>query len=209
MTKYYVIGPSHICEQFLQQVSKEIEDGILFENCELDSYIGIPNWSRQIEIKIKEKMTNNYQIVWLVSDYKFNNFDFHKIVDLQKRGELFLDTIGYSGNINIQYMHNDVIKVLGEHTKKVIDHIISICPTIKLIFWCLYKRTSVNHSSYPRELWYDILCETYSNNVVDIDLYTNPSDFRTMTLDESGHPNKKGMELLSKMITQITQTKNV
>ena len=201
MTKYYVIGPSHICKEFLQQVERQIDDGILFENCELDAYIGLPNWSKKIEIKIKEKMLS-HKIIWLVSDYKFNNFDFHKIIDLQKRGELFIDTLGYSGNIDIQFMHINVITLLGEHTKLVINHIISICPEIKLLFWCLYKRTRVNNSSYPRELWYDKLCEQYTKNVIDIDLFTTPSEFQTMLLDESGHPNVKGMELLSKMITQ-------
>ena len=201
MIKYYVIGPSHICDKFLEQVSKKIEDGILFENCELDAYIGLPNWSKQIEVKVKEKM-NTHQIIWLVSDYKFDNFDFHRILDLQKKGELFLDTVGYSGNIDIQFMHNDVIRVLGEHTKNVINHIISICPTIRLIFWCLYKRTRVNNSSYPRDLWYDRMCQQYHKNVINIDLFTKPSEFQTMILDESGHPNVKGMELLSNMITK-------
>ena len=200
MVKYYIIGPSHLCDKFLEQVSDRIEKGELFHSCEIDAYSGLPNWSRQIETKIREKMAT-HQIIWLVSDYKFNNFDFHKIIDLQKKGELFLDTVGYSGNIDIQFMHNDVTRVLGEHTQKVIDYIISICPTIRLIFWCLYKRTRVNNSSYPRELCYDQMVSIYSKNVIDIDTFTTPSEFQTMILDESGHPNVKGLELLSNMIT--------
>jgi hypothetical protein len=199
MRKYYVIGPSHICDKFLSQVSKEIEAGILFEQCELDAYIGLPNWSRQIEIKIKEKMAT-HQIIWMVSDYKFNNFDFHRLIELREGGGLFLDTVGYSGNIDIQFMHNDVIRLLGQHTKDVINHILTICPTIRLIFWCLYKRTRVNHSSYPRELWYDSMCRIYNKNVIDIDVFTTPGEFQTMILDESGHPNVKGLTLLSTII---------
>lgn len=201
MRNYYVIGPSHICDVFLKQVSKQMEDGILFENCELDAYIGLPNWSKQIERKVREKM-NTHQIIWLVSDYKFNNFDYNKIIELQKKGELFLDTMGYSGNIDIQFMHNDVIRLLGQHTKLVIDHITSICPDIRLIFWCLYKRTHVNHSSYPRELWYDMLCDKYKDNTININSFTNPTEFKTMILDESGHPNERGLQLLSNMITK-------
>jgi hypothetical protein len=200
MVKYYIIGPSHLCDTFLQQVSPRIENGELFNNCEIDAYIGLPNWSRQIETKIKEKMAT-HQIIWLVSDYKFNNFDFHKIVELQEKRELFLDTVGYAGNIDIQFMHNGVTTVLGQHTKRVIDYIISICPNIRLIFWCLYKRTRVNNSSYPRELWYHQMRDTYSKNIIDIDTFTTPHEFQTMTLDEAGHPNIKGMELLSNMIT--------
>jgi hypothetical protein len=200
MVKYYVIGPSHLCDKFLQQVSTRIDKGELFNSCELDAYIGLPNWSRQIDTKIREKMTT-HQIVWLVSDYKFNNFDFHKILDLQEKGELFLNTIGHSGNVDIQFMHNDVTRVLGEHTQRVIDYLVSICPSIRLIFWCLYKRTRVNHSSYPRELWYDKMASKYNKNVIDIDRFTTTSEFQTMILDESGHPNEKGLELLSNMIT--------
>jgi hypothetical protein len=146
---------------------------------------------------------HTHQIIWLVSDYKFNNFDFHKIVELKEKGELFLDTIGHSGNIDIQFMHNDVICVLGEHTKTIINYIISICPDIKLIFWCLYKRTRVNNSSYPRELWYDKLRDQYKENTIDIDSFTNPTEFNKLILDESGHPNEKGLQLLSNMITNI------
>lgn len=196
----YIIGPSHLCNCFIEPVKDKIKSGELFRNCELDAYIGLPNWSSIIKQKILEKQ-KTHNVIWLVSDYKFNNFDFHKIIELQQKGELFLDTIGFSGNIDIQFMHNDVVNVLGNHTCNIIDYIISICPDIKLIFWCLYKRTRVNRSSYPRELWYDVMIKKYSSNVIDIDNYITPVEFQKIILDESGHPNPNGLKFLSNIIS--------
>ena len=84
---------------------------------------------------------------------------------------------------------------------KVIDFIVSKFPNIKLIFWCLYKRTKSNkNSSYPKHLWYDSIKERYKHNILDIDLFTTPEDFNSKILDEGGHPNKKGFILLDSMI---------
>jgi hypothetical protein len=45
------------------------------------------------------------------------------------------------------------------------------------------------------------MASKYNKNVIDIDTFTTTSEFQTMILDESGHPNEKGLELLSNMIT--------
>jgi hypothetical protein len=150
-------------------------------------------------------MNNNRDknIIWIVSDYKFNNFNYPKIVNIQ-HGDLFLDEIGHPGNISRDFLSRYHIEVLGNHSLKVIDYIVSQFPDIKLIFWCLYKRTKANkNSSYPKHLWYDTVKEKYKNNIIDIDLFTNPEDFNLSILDEGGHPNRKGFVLLDNMIKSV------
>jgi len=148
---------------------------------------------------ISNNINNN--VFWIVSDYKFNNFDYPKILDMQIRNELFLDTIGHPGNVSRDFLENHHIEMLGNHSLKVIDFIVSTFPNIKLIFWCLYKRTKVNkNSSYPNHLWYDTIKEKYKNNIIDIDLFTTPENFNLKILDEGGHPNKYGYILLDNMI---------
>ena len=200
--KTYIIGPSHIHSDYTHVIRNELDKNILFNKCYLDAHRGLPIWSKYIEIKILEKMNDN-NIVWIVSDYKFNNFDYPKILELQKTNELFIDTMGHPGNVNKEFMQPIHTETLGNHSLKVIDYIIKICPKIKLIFWCLYKRSKANKSSNPQYLWYDTIKEKYKNNIIDIDNFINVNSFNSLTIDGGGHPNKKGLELLSKMVESI------
>jgi hypothetical protein len=198
----YIIGPSHIHSDFTYQIDKEIQNKQLFNNCILDAYRGIPIWSNHIYNCININKNNN--IFWIVSDYKFNNFDYPKILDLKKKNNLFLDTIGHPGNISRDFLDYHHIELLGNHSLNVIDFIINKFPNIKLIFWCLYKRTKVNkNSSYPKHLWYDVIKEKYKDNIIDIDLFTTPEEFNLKILDEGGHPNKEGLILLDNMIKSV------
>jgi len=194
----YVIGPSHIYNSFTHIIKEEIDSGILFKNCILDAYPGLPNWSDQIPKQLaKESFSSR---VWIVSDYKFNNFDYDKILNLGP--DLFLPTVGRAGNVDRNYLEPYHIRTLGDHSLKCIDYIIERFPDIKLIFWCLYKRTKVSKtSSYPSDLWYDSIKIRYSRNIIDIDCYTDPVSFDQMTIDLGGHPNKAGLKLISDMIT--------
>jgi len=197
----YIIGPSHIHSDFTYQIDKEIQNKELFNNCILDAYKGIPIWSNHIYNCININKNNN--VFWIVSDYKFNNFDYPKILDL-KKNNLFLNTIGHSGNVSRDFLDYHHIELLGNHSLNVIDFIINKFPNIKLIFWCLYKRTKVNkNSSYPKHLWYDVIKEKYKDNIIDIDLFTTPEEFNLKILDEGGHPNKEGLILLDNMIKSV------
>jgi hypothetical protein len=199
----YIIGPSHIHSDFTYQIDKEIQNKELFNNCILDAYKGIPIWSNHIYNCININKNNN--VFWIVSDYKFNNFDYPKILDLKKKkNNLFLNTIGHSGNVSRDFLDYHHIELLGNHSLNVIDFIINKFPNIKLIFWCLYKRTKVNkNSSYPKHLWYDVIKEKYKDNIIDIDLFTTPEEFNLKILDEGGHPNKEGLILLDNMIKSV------
>ncbi len=197
----YIIGPSHLGPPFIDIIKTEIENGQIFNDCILDPYIGIPNWSSTIFDKLNEHSFKNANLCWIVSDYKFNNFEYDKIVELQNKHQLFLNTLGYAGNISKEFMETHHIELLGNHTLRIIDYIIEKFPNIKLIFWCLYKRTKANkNSSYPADLWYDAIKKRYKNNICDIDLYISAENFNNLVIDEGGHPNKDGYLLLDKMI---------
>ncbi len=203
MKTKYIIGPSHIHRNYIKQIDDEIKNGLLFDNCILDSYRGIPIWSQHIYNSINENYADS-QVYWIVSDYKFNNRDYDKILQMQNTDELFIDTIGHPGNVFKEFLERRHIELLGTHSLKVIDFILSKFPNIKLIFWCLYKRTKANkNSSYPKYLWYDVIKEKYKNNIIDIDLFVTPEDFNSKTLDKGGHPNKSGYVLLNDMINSV------
>ena len=197
----YIIGPSHIHRVYTHQIENEIQNKQLFNNCILDGYIGIPIWSKHIYNCISDNVIADNNVFWIVSDYKLCNYDFPKILE---SNELFLDTKGKQHGIPVvsrDFLDNSHIEFLGNHSLKVIDFIISKFPNIKLIFWCLYKRTKANtNSSYPKHLWYDVIKEKYKNNIIDIDLFTTSENFNLKILDNGGHPNKEGYILLDTMI---------
>lgn len=197
----YVIDPSHIHSDFTHIIDNELKTGILFKNCILDPYIGIPNWSSTIFDKLTEYKKQNVHLCWIVSDYKFNNFEYNKIIELQNSNNLFLNTLGERYNVSKEFMELHHIELLGHHSLRVIDYIINQFPDIKLIFWCLYKRTKANkNSSYPKHLHYDALKERYAKNIIDINLYISDEEFNNIIIDDGGHPNKEGYELLDRMI---------
>lgn len=115
----YVLGPSHICNEFTCQIENELNNKELFNNCILDPYVGIPIWSNHIYHCIRNNINNN--VFWIVSDYKFNNFDYYNILDIQSRNQLFLDTIGTPNNIYRDFLENYHIELLGKHSLNVID----------------------------------------------------------------------------------------
>jgi len=191
----YIIGPSHLTEKYISLIT----DPNMFSNCIIEGHKGLPIWSRHILKSINEHDILNNQIFWMVSDYKFNNFDYSHLV---KSNDLFMDVIGYVGNISRDFMEKKHLYFLAKHSLKVIDFIIQHFPKIKLIFWCLYKRTKVNkNSSYPKFAWYDSIKERYKDNIIDFDLFTNPEEFSTFIIDESAHPNLQGLMLLDRMIS--------
>lgn len=197
----YIIGPSHIHSDYMHIIDDDIKNGTIFNNCILDPYLGIPNWSLTILFKLTEYAEKKAHLCWMVSDYKFNNFEYDKICKLQNTNQLFFNTLGKRGNVSKEFMEKHHIELLGNHTLNIIDYIIKKFPKIKLIFWCLYKRTKANkNSSYPLHLQYDAVKKRYPNNILDIDLYISADEFNNIIIDNYSHPNKEGYLLLDKMI---------
>ena len=197
----YIIGPSHIHSDYIHIIDDDIKKGTIFNDCVLDPYLGIPNWSTTILIKLTEYAAKKAHLCWIVSDYKFNNFEYNKILNVYNTNRPFLNTLGTRGNVSKEFMEPCHIELLGNHTLCIIDYIIHKFPKIKLIFWCLYKRTKSNKkSSYPLHLHYDAIKKRYPNNILDIDLYISDEHFNNLIIDEGGHPNKDGYLLLDKMI---------
>jgi hypothetical protein len=142
----------------------------------------------------------------MVSDYKFNNSDYTTLSSVPP-GSLTLDTVGKPNNITQEYCTPKHISCLAEHTLAQIDAIIQAYPTVKLLFWCLYKRTKANtKSSYPQKYWYDTIKQRYSQHIIDIDNYTTSKEFNTLIRDEGAHPNRNGYIVLDKMIRSVANT---
>lgn len=200
----YVIGPSHIHPSFTKIIAPEIKSNTLFANCILDGYPGLPNWSNYIHTAIAKYVSQNHTVVWLVGDYKFNNTDYDVLASVPP-GSLTLDTVGKPNNVVKSYCTHKHITCLAEHSLAHVDFIVRTYPTVKVIFWCLYKRTKANtNSSYPPPYWYDSIKCRYPQNIIDIDNFTTPSEFNKLLRDEGAHPNKAGYALLDTMIRSIT-----
>jgi hypothetical protein len=200
----YVIGPSHIHPSFTKIIPPKIMSHILFPNCILDGYPGLPNWSRHIHTSIANHIAQNHTVIWMVSDYKFNNADYYTLADAPP-GSLTLDTIGRPNNVVKSFCDPEHITCLAEHSLAHVDSIVAKYPAVKVIFWCLYKRTKANpNSSYPRAYWYDTIKGRYPHNIIDIDNFTTPQKFNTFIRDEGAHPNKAGYILLDTMIRSLT-----
>lgn len=196
----YVLGPSHLHRDHTCILSPaQIES--LFPGIILDGYKGIPNWSEHIPKLLERYQEQGHQLVWMVSDWKFNNHDYPTLLDYPRR----IDAWGYPCNVSKEYMLPKVNEYLGNLSKSMIEEIVAQFPSIKLIFWCLYTRTRRSHkpsSSYPQHLQYTAIKEHFASNTIDIDLYTTPEAFCDMITDEGGHPNAKGYELLSRMLLE-------
>jgi hypothetical protein len=165
---------------------------------------GVPNWSRRLHTSIDKQIAANNTVVWLVSDYKLYNVEYDELIKLPPT-ELLLDTPEITNiitnKINKKYFTPTHNTFLGNHTLKIIDYVVSKYPTIKLIFWCLYKRTKAGEfSSYAPHLGYDEVKKRYKDNIIDIDNFTTPKEFNKQIRDDSAHPNKDGYILLDTMV---------
>ena len=197
--RMYILGPSHINADYTSILCRE-EKARLFGNMILEGHKGLPNWSEYIPETLKKYKDQGHQLVWMVSDWKFNNSDYEILQESGKR----LNTLGGAGNISKKHMTEEITEFLGNHSIKMINEIIEDYPGIKLIFWCLYTRTYIkDKSSYPIHLQYPAIKDRYASNIIDIDAFTTPQEFKSLIRDEGGHPNVRGYELLSEMVKSI------
>lgn len=194
----YVLGPSHIHKEIVYSVpcARDLFD----DDCVLEGYCGLPNWSSHIPRLLGKYSSKHDNVIWIVSDWKFNNIDYD-ILSVSSPGTL-IDTYGAPGNVDKLYMTDKHIRFLASYSISMIDKILKTIPSCRLIFWCLYQRTMANTSSYPEEYQYPAIAKRYKANIIDIGDYTTPSSFHKYVLDAGGHPNFKGYKLLADMIKQ-------
>lgn len=205
----YIIGPSHLHDEYTKIISSKIKDGFFFKNCKIDGHRGIPIWSRYIFDTIEREYNAGKDVIWMVSDFKFNNSDYEKINSIIETNNPFLDEMGSPGNINGNFLEVKHITTLGFHSINIIDKIINNFKNIKLIFWCLYTRSRIRESSYPKWMQYKYIKNRYRNNIIDIDIYSSPEVFPTLVNDAGGHPNEYGYNLIDCMINnKIIKNKN-
>ncbi|WP_149026406.1 hypothetical protein [Acetobacter aceti] len=125
-----------------------------------------------------------------------------KINDIVGTGNYFLDSMGFPGNVDKNFMDTQHISTLGFHSLNIIDKIIKYFPNIKILFWCLYVRSRLNNSSYPNWLKYKSIKNRYMKNIIDIDRFTSPEVFSTFVKDLGGHPNRFGYYFLDEIINK-------
>lgn len=198
MKNTYLIGPSHVKNEFLSICDYKN----VFKNVIMDGFHARPNWCPDIPKKLDEYNDKNFNLIWMVSDYKFHNYMYADIVKAQKN-ELFFEITNTDPTACIDYKFLEVkhIRLLGDHTCRIIDYLIELYPNIKLIFWCLYVRTKLNISgTIPIDLSYDAMNQRYRNNTIDIDSFVNIDNLSKMTRDSHGHPTEYGYNVLANMI---------
>ena len=196
----YLIGPSHIHAEFLAPVQEEMARGAIFAGIELDGHRGMPVWARHIRQAIAAQVAQGRDVAWMVIDFKSNNKDYARLREMQDGAELYLDVMGHPDNIDRELMGPEHIEMLGRHSLRVLDAAVQEFPGLKLIFWCMFMRSKCNASSYPDYLQYDALRQRYANNIIDIESFVTPPQFRELVTDEGGHPNAAGFLLLDKML---------
>ena len=189
MLPHYVLTPFHVYNATTPHITKAEYDD-LFTDIDMDCYLNIPNWSYHIPRLLKYHQKTQ-QVIWIVSDWMFNNNDY---TDLILRPRERLDRWGYRNNVNRFYMDPHHIEFFGKVSLSMIDDVIAWCPDIKLIFWCLYA----HEPPYPEHLQYTSIKARYKDNIIDIDAYTTPEDFKKCHI--TYQPTKQGYQLLSHMI---------
>ena len=196
----YLVGPSHIHDDYIWQVKAERARGELFAGMTLDAHRGMPVWARYIRNAIAENVARQHDVAWMVIDFKSNNKNYDQLCEMQGGEELYLDEMGHPGNIERHLMGPQHIEVLGRHSLRVLDKAVADFPRLKLIFWCLFMRSKCHESSYPRHLQYDAIRERYAGNIIDIEEFVTVEAFRGMVKDLGGHPNAAGFALIDKML---------
>lgn len=202
MNRYGVVAPSHMTYENLRNMNSEEN----FENTLTYSIDGLANWSESIPLWIRSITELQLPVIWMVSDWSFNNVDIYELAKL-KENQLFLPGArGTKNNITPELRTVENARFLVQHTLRVIDYIISEFPNIKLVFWCLYMRTKCRKSvTYPEDCGYDAMRRRYPRNAVDIDSYLrNGVSFEDCISDEGGHPNSFGYSLLREIFERKT-----
>ena len=198
----FVIGPSHVHASIMSENDRRLCYG---NDVKIEAHCGLPVWSSRILPALREHAEKGMRVVWIVSDWKFNNRDY----DVIKRDDapLFLDTLGHANNVDNRYMSKEHIEVLTRHAMRCIDHVVKALPQVRLVFWCLYKRTRAygSSSSYPGFAWYEETIRRYRDNVIDVDDHTTPHAFNAcLVRDEGGHPSSAGQKVLAGMIMGVS-----
>ena len=247
----FIIGPSHLCvgKVFLSNYpncfSLNNSPIIRFDHLDFSSapmaipntidvlgFAGMPVFNL-LTFDLIEKAHHSMacNVVWMVPDFRINNIEVDVLREKYRRftgyvadsrePEMLLFSNSRFGTIDKSLLNAENDSFLVDYSLRIIDYIVSRFPTIKLLFWCAYKRFAncsirslAENSSFPEyskrltsiysEL-YPVLVSRYPRNVIDIrtrcpslEKFNN-----TMTFDSGGHPTKKGYALIGQLIQDL------
>merc|ERR1711920_1194846 len=139
-------------------------------------------------------------VVWCVGNWFFGNRDVDKVRplrDLQPFDERrFLWSHFYPGFVSREMMTEENNAVLVDHAIGCIDFVLAEMPRLKLLFWCLAKRSFNDQGpsqQIPERGLYGAMLKRYASSVLDVLKFHTEANFdQACCRDRSGHPSKAG-----------------
>jgi len=212
----FALGPSHFERKALTVAGypwEEVEGDVLEVGgrfAHKQHVLGVASLPvfNQITLRLLRRAYSSYgQVVWCVSNWFFGNKDVDRLRALQggsSAWDLFLWSDFYAGNVRrdlITPANNDL---LVDHSLRCIDFILDEMPQIKLLFWCLAKRTfnkQGRSKQIPAHGQYEALLRRYPENTLDVLKHHDKDDFdRVCCQDRSGHPTLAGYKTISQLL---------
>eukprot|EP00418_Pyrodinium_bahamense_P004426 CAMPEP_0179011622 /NCGR_PEP_ID=MMETSP0796-20121207/764_1 /TAXON_ID=73915 /ORGANISM="Pyrodinium bahamense, Strain pbaha01" /LENGTH=195 /DNA_ID=CAMNT_0020707017 /DNA_START=276 /DNA_END=863 /DNA_ORIENTATION=- len=118
---------------------------------------------------------------------------------------LFLPSTHEAHNVVRANMNDASNLDMVSHGLRCLDHLVDIMPNLKLIFWCIARRTLIPdyRSSVPSAGQYLEAVSRYRANTLDVlDYHPDQQTFTSCFMkDKSGHPKRKGYELIMRMLS--------
>ena len=152
---------------------------------------------------IQEAYQNYDHTVLLVPNWYFGN---RYVQQLKTPQDLFLDLPLEAYNVvreNVQPEHNEV---MVRHGLSCLECLTKSFPRLKLIFWCIARRTLIPNrtSSVPLEGQYLQVASRFPENTLDLLRHCDWETFtRQHTKDNCGHPKRQGYQLIFRLIDDI------
>lgn len=212
----FALGPSHFERKALTVARypwKEVEGDVLEVGGGLHhkqhvlGVASIPVYN-QITLHLLRRAYSSYgQVVWCVSNWFFGNKDVDRLRALRTARasqELFLWSDFYAGNVRRELITPENNDLLVDHSLRCIDFILDEMPHIKLLFWCLAKRTfnqQGRSTQIPVHGQYEALLSRYPDHTLDVLKYHDKDSFdRVCCQDRSGHPTLTGYKTISGLL---------
>jgi len=218
-TSVFLLGPSHFERKSLTCAKfpwTEVGSNVVALSNGRQHVMGVASLPvyNQVTLRLLRRSYSMYgQVVWCVSNWFFGNKDVGRIQNLENvrsPDDLFLWSHFYPGIVERQLMTQENNAVLVQHSLRCIDAVVKEMPRLKLLFWCLAKRTFNKGGSQqiPVSGQYDAVVERYGERVLDVLKYHDRSAFdRKCCRDRSGHPTFEGFRTICQLMDDALEAR--
>merc|ERR1712083_968450 len=183
----FVLGPSHFERRKLVAAKfpwAEVEGDVLSLEGRYH-VMGVASLPvhNQVTLQLLRRAYAHYdQVVWCVGNWFFGNLNVDKIRQLEglppsDEGN-FLWAHFYPGVVSKDLMTAENNALMVDHSIKCVDFVVAEMPRIKLLFWCLAKRTfnwQGKSQQIPANGLYGAMMESYEGNTLDVLRYHDES----------------------------------